>query len=62
MTMTDLERGPSSERLSPSRMLQLQRKLNSIFVRKRDAGLSTASIYAQLKQVEQWLSERKLYW
>jgi hypothetical protein len=48
--------------LTPARMLQLQRKLNSIFVCKRDAGLSTASIYSQLKQVEKWLSERKICW
>ncbi len=44
------------------RMLKLQVKLNSIFVAKRDIGASTARIYANLKRVENWLSDHRVYW
>lgn len=48
--------------ITSRRMLKLQAKLNAIFVHKRNSGASTASIYSQLKRVEQWLSERNIYW
>lgn len=49
-------------KLTPSRMLRLQSKLNTIFVQKRDSGASTARIYSQLLMVERWLSEHKIHW
>lgn len=48
--------------MTASKGLQLQRKLNAIFVHKRDSGASTASIYSQLLRVERWLSQHGVYW
>lgn len=48
--------------LTPRKAIQLQAKLNAIFVHKRDTGASTAGIYNQLKMVERWLSDRGIFW
>jgi hypothetical protein len=48
--------------ITPRRMVRLQAKLNSIFVRKRDAGEPIAGIYAQLSIVEHWLNRHHVFW
>lgn len=48
--------------LTIGRAVKLQRKLNTIFVMKRDAGENIEQLYRHLKRVEGWLSARGIYW
>jgi hypothetical protein len=43
------------------RLVDLQRKLNAIFVRKRDKGENIECIYRNLQVVERELSARRIF-
>jgi hypothetical protein len=45
-----------------SSLVRLQRKINSIFVRKRDNGEQVDQIYKHLIYVEKELSRRRVFW
>lgn len=47
---------------SIGRLVDLQRRLNAIFVKRRDSGQSITGIYAQLSLVERVMSARRIYW
>lgn len=48
--------------MTARKAIQLQAKLNAIFVAKRDAGLSTTHIYIQLQIVERYLNSHGIRW
>jgi len=48
--------------MTTGRLLKLHRHINSVFLMRRDAGYSVASIYSQLKTVERRLSDLGIFW
>ena len=48
--------------LSACELRAKQRKINAVFVQRRDAGLSIYPIYRYLLMVEAELSRRGLFW
>lgn len=45
-----------------SRLVDLQRRLNAIFIRKRDKGENIECIYRNLRSVENELGARHVYY
>lgn len=50
------------ELLPPRRLINLQAKLNAIFVKKRDTGINVDGLYRQLTMVERYMGKRRIFW